>query len=322
MEVTETQTASTSCARLSDYVAIARPDHWFKNIFVLPGVAVAIAVGGSFDTQSFTTLVLALFATSLIASANYTINEYLDAEFDQHHPVKSSRPSALGVIELKWVIVQWLVLSLLGLGLGFYLNFAIGLTLGSLLFMGLVYNVNPVRSKDRAYFDVISESINNPIRFLVGWFVLAPGAIPPASILLSYWMGGAFLMAVKRYAEYRFINDPARAALYRKSFSSYNEASLLQSAFLYAILSAFFLGVFLLKYRIEFTISLPFFALLFLWYLRLGMRKHSVAQTPEKLYKEKGFVAFVCVLCTVVVFCFSVDLPWLEDMFLVARADL
>jgi len=220
------------------------------------------------------------------------------------------------------VIVQWLVLSLLGLGLGFYLNFAIGLTLGSLLFMGLVYNVNPVRSKDRAYFDVISESINNPIRFLVGWFVLAPGAIPPASILLSYWMGGAFLMAVKRYAEYRFINDPARAALYRKSFSSYNEASLLQSAFLYAILSAFFLGVFLLKYRIEFTISLPFFALLFLWYLRLGMRKHSVAQTPEKLYKEKGFVAFVCVLCTVVVFCFSVDLPWLEDMFLVARADL
>jgi len=218
------------------------------------------------------------------------------------------------------VIVQWIVLSILGLGLGFYLGVMIGWTLVSLLFMGLVYNVNPVRSKDRPYFDVISESVNNPIRFLVGWFVLAPDAIPPASILLSYWMGGAFLMAIKRYAEYRFIDDPQRAALYRRSFAGYSEATLLQSSFLYAILSSFFLGVFLIKYRMEFILSLPFFALLFVWYLRMGMRTRSVAQTPEKLYKEKRFLSFVGVLCVVVFVCFFVDLPWLEDLFVTASA--
>jgi hypothetical protein len=47
------------------------------------------------------------------------------------------------------------------------------------------------------------------------------GVLPPASALLAYWMGGALLMAIKRYSEYRGIGDPARAALYRRSFARY-----------------------------------------------------------------------------------------------------
>ena len=243
------------------------PDHWFKNVFVLPGVAVALAVGASLGWTQALDLLFALIATSLIASANYTINEYLDAESDRHHPIKSTRPSALGRINPRLVVAQWLLLGATGLVGGFLIQPMVGWTLVALLVMGVVYNVEPVRSKDRPYFDVISESVNNPLRFLVGWYALLPEAMPPASVLLSYWMGGAFLMAIKRYAEYRFIDDPERAALYRRSFGGYDEATLLQSSFLYAILSSFFLGVFLIKYRIEFImVSLPFFALLFVWY--------------------------------------------------------
>ena len=36
--------------------------------------------------------------------------------------------------------------------------------------MGCLYNIPPIRTKDHAYVDVLSESINNPIRFLVGWY--------------------------------------------------------------------------------------------------------------------------------------------------------
>ena len=78
-------------------------------------------------------------------------------------------------------------------------------------------------------------------------------------------------MGVKRYSEYRFINDPERAVLYRKSFQSYTEQTLLLSSFFYALLSSFFLAVFLIKYRIEFVLSFPAFALLFVWYLAIGM---------------------------------------------------
>ena len=246
-------------AELSNYIAIARPDHWFKNVFVLPGVAVAVALGAEFGSHQGLLLLVALIATSAIAGANYTINEYLDAETDRSHPIKSNRPSVVGLIEPKLVILQWLILSAIGLTMGYSLNASVGHTLVLLLVMGIIYNVNPVRSKDIPFLDVLSESINNPLRFLVGWFLLAPQMIPPISVLFAYWMGGAFLMAVKRYAEYRFINDPDRAALYRLSFAKYTENSLLQSAVLYANLSSFFLGVFLIKYKIEFLLSLPFF---------------------------------------------------------------
>ena len=186
--------------------------------------------------------------------------------------------------------------------------------------MGIIYNVNPIRSKDRVYMDVLSEAINNPLRFLLGWYLVIAPLIPPSSVLLSYWMGGAFLMAVKRYAEYRYIDDPARAGLYRKSFVHYTEEKLLLSAFFYALMSAVFLGVFLVKYRIEYLVALPLFAVLFVWYLYIGMQTNSVSQAPEKLYKQKKFVLFVAALGAVAVGLLFVDLPWLHVLLEVYEA--
>ena len=56
----------------------------------------------------------------------------------------------------------------------------------------MLYNVPPIRIKDYAYFDVLAESVNNPLRFLVGWFAVAPQFLPPSSVLLAYWMGAHF----------------------------------------------------------------------------------------------------------------------------------
>ena len=186
--------------------------------------------------------------------------------------------------------------------------------------MGGIYNVRPLRTKDRQYLDVLSESINNPLRLLLGWSAVVSDVLPPSSIVLAYWMGGAYLMAIKRYAEYRFIADPVRAGLYRRSFRFYDEQSLLVSAFFYALSCAFFLGVFLIKYRIEFLLCMPFLALLFAWYLIIGMRTQSAAQHPERLYREKSFVAYVGALALLITLLFFVDLPWLS--FLVENHSL
>ena len=40
------------------------------------------------------------------------------------------------------------------------------LTAAVLLLMGIAYNVPPLRTKDRPYLDVLSESVNNPLRLL------------------------------------------------------------------------------------------------------------------------------------------------------------
>ena len=295
-----------------DYLGIARFDHWFKNIFVLPGTALAVVLTGSPLRDALGPTIVALLATGFLASANYVINEWLDSKSDQHHPLKQHRPGARGRLRPSLVMLEYLLLSGTGLLLANTLTLQFVLVAFVFLGMGVIYNVPPLRSKDRAFLDVLSESINNPLRLLLGWSALVNGVLPPSSIMLAYWMGGAFLMAVKRYAEYRYIGDHPRAALYRKSFRQYSEQSLLLSAFFYALSAAFFLGIFLIKYRVEFLVSFPFFALLFVWYLAIGMKPDSAAQRPEKLYRNGGFVAYTVFLAFLVVFLFFFDIPSLE----------
>jgi hypothetical protein len=146
---------------------------------------------------------------------------------------------------------------------------------------------------------------------MLGWTAMVGILIPPSSILIAYWMGGAYLMAVKRYSEYRFIGDASRAGLYRQSFRYYTESTLLLSAFFYALTSALFLGVFLIKYRIELLVTIPFLALLFVWYLKIGMQHDSAAQKPEKLYKERAFMLYFIGVGVLFTLLLVVNIPWL-----------
>lgn len=301
---------SQSRAQLRDYVAIARPDHWLKNFFMLPGAALAVIVDRT--DWNLWPLFVGIVSTCLVASANYTINEYLDGKFDRFHPTKSARPTAQGRIRGGYVLIQYLVLAGAGLGLAALLNPVFGYASVALLVMGILYNVEPVRTKDRAYLDVLSESINNPLRLILGWAAVTTIVLPPSSLLLSYWMGGAYLMAIKRFAEYRLIGDPERAGLYRRSFRHYTENSLQLSAFFYALTAVFFLGIFLIKYRIEFILSFPFFALLFVWYQHIALRPKSTAMNPERLYLEPKFLGYVGFLIVLVAVLFSVHIPGLH----------
>ena len=300
---------------MNNYVSIARPDHWFKNIFMLPGIALAIILDNvSFGPQLILDLVIAIIATCAVASANYTINEWLDAETDKFHPIKKSRPSVQGGVNALGVYSQWTLLSIIGIGLALSLNKQFALYALALLVMGLVYNVKPIRSKDRVHLDTLSESINNPLRFMLGWSAVDTQLLPPASILIIYWMGGAYLMAIKRYAEYRHIGDAEQAALYRRSFKFYSEESLLLAAFFYALTAAFFTGVFLIKYRVEYILAIPLLALLFVWYLWIGMRADSVTQNPERLYKERGFLVYLSFCFLVFLVLTFVDVPVLNTL--------
>lgn len=313
-------------ATMQDYIAIARPDHWFKNIFMLPGMVFAkILYDTPLSFELLYKIICGLVATCFIASANYVINEYLDAEFDKFHPLKKKRTAVVRVLNPRYVYSLYFLLAAMGLTLAYFISIEFLALEGFLLFMGMLYNVRPFRTKERVYLDVLSESVNNPIRLALGWFIFVPDVIlpgtvtdltwafiPPTSLIFAYWMGGAFLMATKRFAEYRFINNPELAGLYRRSFKRYTEESLLISMFFYALTSAFFLGIFLVKNRIELLISFPFFALLFAWYLKIGLRKDSVVQGPEKLHQEKPFMLYVACFSVLLITLFFVDIPALQ----------
>ena len=294
------------------YIQIARPDHWFKNLFLLPGAASALLLGGEGGEQVWWDLFSALIIVCLTASANYTLNEVLDAPSDRHHPRKRERPTPRGLVSPRLAILQYVTLALISAVVAYFMGQLFFWPIVLFLLLGAAYNVRPVRTKDRPYFDIVSESANNPVRLLLGWAIVEPDIFPPASIVLVFWLSGAYLMTVKRYAEYRQIGDPEAAAKYRKSFAFYTEEKLLLSALFYAMNSAFFIAVFLLKYRIEFLISFPLISLIFAWYLAIGMQSESVAQTPERLYRQKSFLGFIAF--TVVLFAILTvqDLPFLQ----------
>lgn len=311
--------------RFADYVAIARPDHWVKHVFMVPGVVLAwlarrpavadvtIADWGALAVD----LILGFAAAALVASANYVLNEWLDAEFDRHHPIKSTRPAVARALRPGVVVAEYLALAVGGLALAAWLSPLFLAVSALFLASGWIYNIPPIRTKDRVYLDVTTEAINNPIRLTLGWALVDASTLPPSSLLLAYWMGGAFLMAIKRLAEYRTVSAAAGVEelhRYRRSFRRYDQTKLLVSAFLYAQLAAFFLAVFLIKYRIEYLLTLPLFALLFAVYLRLGLKERSAAQAPETLWRERWLMATVAALVIALAVLTFVDVPVLEQL--------
>lgn len=302
---------------LLPYVRIMRVDHWFKNVFVLPGIVVAISSQDHVEWSQFArNAVLGMAAVCLIASSNYVINEVLDAPFDRHHPIKRFRPVPSGLVNIKIAYAEWLLLMVIGLALGALVSLPLTLSLAGLWLAGCAYNIPPVRTKDVPYLDVLTESINNPLRMLIGWYIVPNSPVPPVSLLISYWMIGCFFMGLKRFAEYRDMADQREEQIrYRKSFAVYTEERLLVSIMFYASAAMLFFGAFVQRYRIELILSFPLVALIMAIYFKLAFRSSSPVEHPEKLYKEHGLMLAVTSCSVLMVVLLFINIPVLVDMF-------
>lgn len=301
---------------LIPYLQIARFDHWFKNVFVLPGVVFAV-----YDSPDIVgwdlmfRIVVALLAIGFVASSNYVINELLDAPSDALHPVKRNRPVPSGLVN-KWIgYAEWIGLALLGFAISLELGNRFVLVMLALWVMGLLYNVPPLRFKDKPYLDVLTESANNPLRLLAGWYAAGMAQIPPASLVAAYWMVGAFFMSVKRFGEFRRIGDREVAARYRMSFAHYTEERLWISAIYYAVAFGLFFGIFIMRYRLELLLSIPFIAGIIGYYIHLGFLVDSPTQYPERLFRQMGFVVFTTLCVSIMVTLLFVDVPVLFEIF-------
>lgn len=303
--------------RFRAHLAITRLDHSIKNVFIIPGIIVPLSlephlIGGALSL--LTRLVVAFLAATLIASSNYVINEVLDAPFDRVHPSKKRRPAACGLVNVKLAYVQWLLMMATGLALALTVSKYFAITCGVLWFMGCIYNIPPVRTKDVVFIDVLTESINNPLRMLMGWYIVTT-ATPPASLLLSYWMIGCYFMALKRFSEYRQIGDRLIAGAYRRSFYGYTERNLLVSITFYAASAMLFFGAFAMRYRFELIFSFPAIAMVMAVYFNLAFEKDGAVQNPEKLYREPSLMIAVSVCLALMLFLLTTPLPFLVHLF-------
>jgi len=187
-----------------------------------------------------------------------------------------------------------------------WFNIGYTIALALLLISGFVYNVEPIRLKDRAFLDVIAESFNNPIRLWLGWYALLPEtSFPPLSIILAWWFFGALLMAGKRYAEFRFIGDAERSGQYRRSFKVYTEKSLILSMVTHANFFCFCMGIAIAVYRPNLVFVFPLVVLAIAVYLNLAMSEAEARLEPEHLLRSPWVI-----LCTLGVVVLSAFLAW------------
>lgn len=291
------------------YVASLRLGRWPRSMAIIVGFTAVFLVNPAgisslLTTSAFLKIILAFFLTWMVSTANYIINEITDAPFDAFHPGKKHRPLVQNKISVKVLLIGWvlLVVAALGLARALYTQ-AFVLSLGALLLAGILYNVPPVRVKDVPYLDSTLESANNPIRFLIGWYVLA-AQFPPLSLLLAWWAFGNFLMVGKRVAEKKFLTAEESSG-YRLSLNRYSVRGLVAFMTVNGLLflAMFILFAILLKLK-TFLYALPFILFYLIFFMVKSIQDRDVAEEPEKLLKNPYFAIYTVFLLVIFIIAF------------------
>jgi len=291
------------------YLRALRLERWPRSAVIVLGSAAFFFLHRDFlqpqsSWEAAFILTLAFFLTWAISTANYIVNEIVDAPYDVHHPAKRHRPLIQGEIEKAPFILLGIGMTAAALALAVaYFNRAFVLSLLALLAAGFIYNVKPLRTKDIPFLDAISESANNPIRFLIGWYAFAPPEyFPPLSLLLAWWSFGNFLMTAKRLSEFRLLQD--KAADYRLSHKRYSRNLLL---FGMAASAAVFLAsflVFILSMRLNrLLIILPLLLFYLYLFFRKTLQERDVMEEPESLLRNPLIALLTLVLAVLFALC-------------------
>ncbi len=246
-------------------------------------------------------LILAFFLVCLMSSVNYIINEIVDARFDRIHPNKKLRPVASGDVSIRKLVFLVIVLLFFIISVTFATSNVRFSSLMVLFFLigGVFYNIPPIRTKDIPYIDIISESLNNPIRLMLGWYSINNTNSIPLIGVLCYWSLGATIVTAKRLAELRFLGH--NSSHYRPTFKHYSNSLLTVIYFFLIIATLIPFTILSYIYKFQLFYLSPFLLIFFIWFTFLTFQQNSIVKEPERLLEKKGFVAY----CIFVLFIFS-----------------
>jgi len=288
------------------YVDLLRPSHWFKNLFIFAGVLAGtwrlgfVPLSPSILGSSMLAFVLASF----VSSSNYIVNQITDLSYDKKHPTKRNRPIPSGKVSVKiaWIVATALFLLSVGVASFVFVD-SLVYSLAALFIAGIFYNVPPIRLKDVVYIDVIAESVNNPVRFAIGWFVVVDKVFPPTLLLFVTFTMAALLLTGKRYDELRTLGK--KLTVYRKTFASYTTGRLKLIIYFYALLTLSFFILISLQFKPQLLFLFPLVVIYLRWVVKKiisGEAKAREVETFMQSTRFAGFTALLAILSVLLVF--------------------
>ncbi|MFG0251331.1 MAG: UbiA prenyltransferase family protein [Phycisphaerales bacterium JB038] len=194
---------------IKDFVKLARPGDWTKNLFIIPAliysgqwrVFIPESKVWELEWAAIGRTLGAFLAFSLLASAIYAVNDTLDAEKDRLHPVKRTRPVASGAISPAAASTFALLLAVSAFALSIAIDPSppwLTMTLVMYIALQVAYNAGLKRIM---LLDVMALSTGFVIRALAG------GAAVPVRVslwlVLCVFFLCLYLGFIKRMCDYK-----------------------------------------------------------------------------------------------------------------------
>ncbi len=199
-----------------NYVKLARPKQWIKNLFIFAPLVFSHHL---LNFEKIKTEILTFLAFSFVASSVYVINDILDRESDRVHPVKKNRPIASGRVKVWQGFIFAFFLFFCGLIFSLTLNFKARFLIISYFLMMALYSF---KLKHVVLLDVFVIAIGFMMRVLAGAYSI--------EVVVSKWLFittlflSLFLAISKRRMELYFsIQNPSSEGFeQRKVLDEYN----------------------------------------------------------------------------------------------------
>lgn len=175
---------------IKDYYKLARPYQYTKNLFIF------LPLFFYFQITNAELLISALYAFisfSLLASAVYVFNDWLDRQDDAQHPTKKNRPIASGRIGFKSAALFFAVLTVSGFLLSYSINIQVFLIMLGYFLLNIAYTL---KLKHIPILDVTVIAIGFVIRLFVGAF--ATGVLLSNWIIVMTFLLALFMALAKR----------------------------------------------------------------------------------------------------------------------------
>jgi decaprenyl-phosphate phosphoribosyltransferase len=200
--------------RARDYLGLVRPQQWVKNGFVAMPL---LLTPEALDGHGVASVLLAVAAFCLVASAGYVANDMADREADRAHPTKSLRALASGRLSVSEAAAVGAVLLAVGLAAAFVVS-------SQLLFYVIAYlavsTTYTYVLKHRAILDVMGIAAGFVLRVEAG--AAAIGVAPSVWIIVCTGLLALFLALAKRRDDLVF----DLGTNHRRSLAGYNKPFL------------------------------------------------------------------------------------------------
>jgi len=201
---------------ISDWVRLARPQHWTKNAFVL---APLLFSGRALERAWLLSALAAFAAFCLLASGVYLLNDIADRVEDRAHPVKKNRPIAAGRISVTQAAVAGLGLIVAALALSWAVSPLLLAATGTYFALNVAYTL---KLKHVVILDVFCIAAFFVLRLLAG--AAAVDVRPSVWLLLCGGLLALYLGFAKRRHELVLLGD--QSAGHRSVLAHYSATYL------------------------------------------------------------------------------------------------